>query len=63
MTRNYQSGEQRYNAKLNPEKVRYILRNMDTKNASLASEMNVNEASIEHVKHRRCWAWVTLDVA
>lgn len=46
MTLNYQRGEACHLAKLNPEKVRYVLSQTGVKNASLAAELGVHESSI-----------------
>lgn len=59
MKRNYERGTDRWNAKLTPEAVRAIrILGPSTKNASLAAQFGVSEASIENVRRGRTWRHV-----
>lgn len=53
-------GSRNYNAKLNREKVRYILGSSGS-NRALAKELGVSPAAVSNVRTGRTWFWIDDD--
>lgn len=57
--RNWQRGTDRWNARLDPDKVRYIRANPNVKNIALAAEPGCSKSNIEFVKAGITWKHIS----